>query len=206
MIYQDSELKKIDSLEQKTDNLTRRQDNGFDFMKYFMGNSPQAQAQQNQIQPQQNQVQPRQYQQPLSLQQQHQLQQQQLTQQQQQRQQQLQQLQQQQLLQQLQQLQAARSNEVLQDNTAHQQQQQTVNREGGYGTIGIGGYNQQPKQIGISIGGGAKPGNVVSVGNILTLLPRIMNVLSAGGKVMFGVELGNNFYFGPVGAKPLYKG
>lgn len=177
-------------------------------MKYFMGNSPQAQAQaqQNQVQPQQNQVQPRQYQQPLTIQQQHQLQQQQLSQQQQQRQQQLQQLQQQQLLQQLQQLQAARSNEVIQDNTVHQQQQQTVNREGGYGTVGIGGY-QQPKQIGISIGGGgAKPGNVISVGNILTLLPRIINVLSAGGKVMFGVELGNNFYFGPVGAKPLYKG
>lgn len=77
-----------------------------------------------------------------------------------------------------------------------------LNREGGYGGVGIGnGYAQQPREIGINIGG--KP--VVQVGSILQLLPRIFNVLSAGGKVMFGVELGNNFYFGPVGAKPLGK-
>ncbi|KFM80473.1 hypothetical protein X975_09060, partial [Stegodyphus mimosarum] len=186
----------------------RRQDNGFDFMSYFMGRQAPQQQQANAGQQQLQQAQ-----QPLNLQQQHQLQQQQLQQQQLRQQQQLQQLQQQQLLQLQQQQQAPRSADVIYQDNAIQQQnppQVVLQRDGGYGGVGLGntyqsgGYGGRPKEIALNLGGNKSP-NVISVGNILTLLPRIMNVLSAGGKVMFGVELGNNFYFGPVGAKPIGK-
>ncbi|XP_054713481.1 regulator of nonsense transcripts 1-like [Uloborus diversus] len=201
-----------DSDNSKSETIQRRQDKGFDFLNYFL-NRP-AQASQNQQQ--QRAAQPQQYQsqqQPLTQQQQQQLQQLILQQQRlKQLQQQLQQYQQpaQQYQQPAQQYQQqGRTVDInYQDNSIQQQQQlDALNRDGGYGNVGIGGGYQSgyaPKEIGISIGAG-KPPNVVGVGNILTLLPRIINVLSAGGKVMFGLELGNNFYFGPVGAKPLGK-
>ncbi|GFQ68024.1 uncharacterized protein TNCT_331591 [Trichonephila clavata] len=186
----------------QTQGIQRRQDEGFDFMNYFINR-----GQQQEPATAQQQVQQRQ--QPLSIQQQHQLQQQALQLQQRRQQEQLLQLQQQQLVQLQQQL----PRENYQDNVIQQYPAQTValDREGGYGGVNIGsGYQQgggyaapEPREIAISIGKG-KP--ILQVGNLLPLIPRIFKALSGGGKVMFGVELGNNFYFGPVGAKPLAKG
>ncbi|GFY56584.1 uncharacterized protein TNIN_276241 [Trichonephila inaurata madagascariensis] len=185
----------------QTQSIRRRQDEGFDFMNYFINRGQQQEPATAQQQPQQRQL-------PLSIQQQHQLQQQALQLQQRRQQEQLLQLQQQQLLQVHQQ----QPRENYQDNVIQQYPAQTValDREGGYGGVSIGsGYQQgagyaapQPREIAISIGKG-KP--ILQVGNLLPLIPRIFRVLSGGGKVMFGVELGNNFYFGPVGAKPLSK-
>ncbi|GIX76767.1 uncharacterized protein CDAR_20921 [Caerostris darwini] len=174
--------------------IQRRQDEGFDLLKYFInGGSQQPQDAAVATQPRQSQQQPQQ-QQALSIQQQHQLQQQVLQLQQKRQKEQLQQLQHQQL-QQLQQGRAANY-----PDSSALQQALPVSRNGGYG-IGVGDeYAASPKEIAINIGGG-KP--VISIGRILPLLPKIFRALSTGGKVMFGVELGNNFYFGPVGAKPL---
>ncbi|GFT06659.1 uncharacterized protein NPIL_670701 [Nephila pilipes] len=190
----------------QTQSIQKRQDGGFDFMNYFVNGGQQQQQQQEEPATAQQQLQQRQL--PLSIQQQHQLQQQVLQQQQRRQQEQLLQLQQQQLLQ----LHQQQPREVnYQDNVIQQYPGQTValERDGGYGGISIGsGYQQgavhaaQPREIAISIGKG-KP--ILQVGNLLPLIPRIFKVLSAGGKVMFGMELGNNFYFGPVGAKPLPK-
>ncbi|KAF8796189.1 putative uncharacterized protein DDB_G0271606 [Argiope bruennichi] len=180
---------KSDTDTTETQSINRRQDGGFDFMKYFIGRGQDVQDDEEPAQQQLHQVQ-----QPLSVQQQHQLQQQILKEQQRRQQEQLLQLQQQQLV------------TLQQQQPAATYQQVPQSRDGGYGSgisIGSGYGAPQPKEIAISIGGG-KP--VLQIGNILKILPRIINVLSAGGKVMFGVELGNNFYFGPVGAKPLVKG
>ncbi|KAG8194536.1 hypothetical protein JTE90_013284 [Oedothorax gibbosus] len=195
--------------------IQRRQ--GFDFMSYFMKKNAQSQPQQTQAAQQPDQLQP----QASQIQQQHLLQQQLLQEQQRRQLEQLQNLQQQQILQQqqtphsesyqnqlqqLQQLIQLQKQQRTPPADAYQQQEQQyqpqvadVHREGGYGQGYSQGYDSQPRQIGVNIGG--KP--IVQVGSILPLLPRIFNVLNAGGKVMFGVELGNNFYFGPVGAKPL---
>ncbi|CAL1272246.1 unnamed protein product [Larinioides sclopetarius] len=178
-------LEKNDANPIEAQTIDRRQDGGFDFMKYFVGR-----GQQEDEEPAQQQL--HQVQQPLSILQQHQLQQQILKEQQRRQQEQLQQLQQQQLV-------------TLQHQQPAVSYQVPQGREGGYGgglSIGSGYVGARPKEIAINIGGG-KP--ILQIGNLLKILPRIFNVLSAGGKVMFGVELGNNFYFGPVGAKPLVK-
>ncbi|GBM70663.1 hypothetical protein AVEN_187334-1 [Araneus ventricosus] len=176
---------KSDTNPTEAQTIDRRQDEGFDFMKYFVGR-----GQQEDEEPAQQQL--HQVQQPLSVQQQHQLQQQILKEQQRRQQEQLLQLQRQQLV-------------TLQQQQPAVAYQVPLSRDGGYGggiSIGNGYAGAQPKDFAISIGGG-KP--IFQIGNIFKILPRIINVLSAGGKVMFGVELGNNFYFGPVGAKPLVK-
>ncbi|XP_015910123.2 uncharacterized protein [Parasteatoda tepidariorum] len=213
--------------------ISRRQDGGFDLVSYFLNGNPVAQQSQQQQSQQTQQAAPSQ--QYLTIQQQHQLQQHLLQQQQQQQQDQLKQLQIQQLqqLQQPRSVDLNYQNNLVQQYQP--QQNVPSSREGGIGIqlglgngyqsggggigngyqsgggVGIGnGYQggnnyaggQQGKEIAIQIGAG-KP--ITSVGGLISLLPRIFKVLTAGGKVMFGVELGNNFYFGPVGAKPLVK-